>query len=199
MKLKLTAPKNIFLKKLKIIDSTQDKRLLSLNYKDVDVPQVAGEFQTLALALHREWPYILKVIKNLSNAYNATFPFKGFIQTFDKNILKEIDEYETLIDPNVNHSYMQFYDFCKIVCIPKNARKFTNPEIKRCRDYVIDSVSCGYIPDFLYLFDYRFNGTNSDFFKLQINMFEFFNTMALKKISFEVSHYFQREIVARKL
>lgn len=198
MKLKLTAPKSIFIKKLKINDSIQDKRLLSLYNYEIDVKKVAGEFQTLTLTLYREWPYILNVIKTLSKSWN-TISYQELLKSNTLDVLKDINGCESLVDSNVHYAYMQLYDFYRVVCIPKNARKFINPEIKRCRDYVVDSVSCGYIPDFLYLFDYRFNGTNSDYFKLQTNIFEFFNTLALKKISFEVSHYFPREIVARKI
>lgn len=197
MKIKLTAPEKTF-KKIKITDSTVDKRLLSLNNAEVDLKKVTGEFQTLALKLHREWPYILSVVKTLSKSYN-TISWKDLLKSDALDILKPIDRCEQLVDENVHYAYMQLYDFYRVICIPKNARKFVNPEIKKVRDYFVDAVSCGYMPDILYLFDYKFNGTNSDYFKLQTNIFEFFNTMALKKISFEVSHYFPKDVVARKI
>lgn len=198
MKFRLLAPKDVFVKKLKIADSIQDKKYVTLDFREVDIPKVAGEFQILGRALYREWPYILKCVKALSIAYQKS-SWQEVLKDGTIDILKDVNGYEKLIDPKVHHAYMTFHEFYKYACKPPIARKFTNPNIERFRAYVANSVECGYMPDLIYLFEIPYHGTNSEYFKLQICLFEFLNTLALKKISFEVSHYFNKEVVARKI
>jgi hypothetical protein len=198
MKFRLLAPKDVFVKKLKISDSIQDKKHITLNFREVDIPKVAGEFQTLGRALYREWPYILKCVKALSAAYQKS-SWQEVLKDGALDILKDVKEYEKLINPNIYYAYMPFHEFYKYACKPAVSRKFTIPTTEKFRLYVSNAVECGYMPDLVHLFEIPYHGTNSEYFKLQIHLFEFLNTLALKKISFEVSHYFNKEVVARKI
>jgi hypothetical protein len=149
----------------------------------------------MAALIRRNWEDSAENLGKVVGRYrNSTFSaassspdFKDFMAFLpNSEAFLRVGSYE-------NRMLRAFYER---VCGIEAFRAFEYPSRTGLRDRLCGIIACGFIPNFLYIFDDEPFLNNSEYFNLQKLVFEMFATIFTKTIYINAERYFDVSVVA---